>query len=78
MATVHVLYDLCTMPEYVKPLREEAQAALSEDGGAWKMETIKKLHRLDSFLKESQRLNSTSLRMLLLLNKPPTCLRSQT
>ena len=64
MATVHLLYDLCARPEYIKPLRAEAQAALSESNGVWELETIKKLHRLDSFLKESQRLNSSSFRKL--------------
>ena len=62
MAAVHVLYDLCAMPQYVEPLREEARLALTENGGLWNMETIQKLHRLDSFLKESQRLNTSSFR----------------
>ena len=62
MATVNVLYDLCAMPEYIGPLRAEAQTAFFGDGGMWKMETIKKLHLLDSFLKESQRVNTTSCR----------------
>lgn len=61
MAAVHVLYDLCAMPEYIEPLRAEAQAAFPADGGVWKMETLKELRRLDSFVKESQRLNSSSI-----------------
>lgn len=71
MATVNVLYDLCAMPEYIEPLRAEAQTAFFGDGGVWKVETIKKLRLLDSFLKESQRLNSTSCRELTLDETQP-------
>ena len=54
MATVQVVYNLCTMPDYIQPLRVEAQTALRESGEVWSMETLSKLRRLDSFLKESQ------------------------
>ena len=50
------------MPEYVPLLRGEAERALRRSGGAWTLETLKNLPRLDSFLKESQRLNSLSFR----------------
>ncbi|ROV96217.1 hypothetical protein VSDG_05105 [Cytospora chrysosperma] len=60
MAIAHAVYDLCAMPEYIGPLRLEAQAALAQDNGEWKLSTIKRLHRLDSFLKESQRVNHSS------------------
>ena len=62
MATVQVVYSLCAMPEYIQPLRMEAQAALMEGGGIWSIHTLGKLRRLDSFLKESQRLNASSFR----------------
>jgi len=48
------LYDLAAYPEYVAPLREEAEAVIKEEG--WSKKAIGKLHKLDSFLKESQRL----------------------
>lgn len=54
MAITHAIYDLCTYPEYLEPLRNEIQQALSDDGG-WGKYTANKLRKLDSFLKESQR-----------------------
>ena len=62
MAITHAVFDLCAMPEYVHELRSEVQEALSQDSGVWKFSTIKKLRRLDSFLKESQRLNQSTFR----------------
>ena len=61
-AALQAVYDFCAMPEYVQLLRSEAEWALRQSGGAWTLETLNNLHRLDSFLKESQRLNSLSLR----------------
>ncbi|KAI0841505.1 cytochrome P450 [Hypoxylon sp. FL0890] len=60
MAITHAIFDLCAMPEYIEPLRSEAQTALSQDNGKWQLSTIKRLRRLDSFLKESQRLNQST------------------
>ena len=50
------------MPEYARLLRSEAELALRQTGGVWTLETVNNLHRMDSFLKESQRLNSLSFR----------------
>lgn len=61
MATIQVVYSLCTMPEYIPTLRLEAQTIL-QSGGVWSVEKLNKLHRLDSFLKESQRVNASSFR----------------
>jgi len=62
MATVQVVYSLCTMPEYIPDLRLEAHTVLQSGGGVWTVENLNKLHRLDSFLKESQRMNASSFR----------------
>lgn len=62
MAATHALFDLCAMPEYVGALRAEAQSALAESGGVWQYSTIKNLRQLDSFLKESQRVNQSTFR----------------
>ncbi|KAL8897400.1 MAG: hypothetical protein Q9192_002593 [Flavoplaca navasiana] len=62
MAATHVMFDLCAQPEYFEPLREEVEAAIKEDGG-WKKATLNKMQKLDSFLKESQRVTPPSLRM---------------
>lgn len=59
MAASHAMYDLCAYPEYFEPLRAELLSVLKEDGG-WHKATLNKLRKLDSFLKESQRLNPPS------------------
>lgn len=63
-AMVDVLYDLTAHPEYVEPLREEVRQVLAEDGG-WVNGTDLKLAKMDSFMKESQRVNSPSPRKCL-------------
>lgn len=57
MAVVHVLYDLITMPEYQEPLRTELQQTLPQGWGNLTHNELVKLTFLDSFLKESQRMN---------------------
>ncbi|EPS32013.1 hypothetical protein PDE_06972 [Penicillium oxalicum 114-2] len=59
----HVMYDLAAYPEYCDPLREEIKAVLAEDGRLQKS-TLAKLKLLDSFIKESQRLNPVSITSL--------------
>jgi cytochrome P450 len=49
----NALFDLATYPQYVQELREEAKAAIGQDG--WSKTAIQKLHKLDSFLRESMR-----------------------
>ena len=69
MAVTAAIYDLATYPEYIAPLREEIQKALDEDGHdidddgflRLKMSSMPKLWKLDSFLKESQRLTPPAL-----------------
>ena len=55
------LYDVCARPEYISSLREEIEQALTEDGG-WQKTTPAKLQKMDSFMKEVQRLNPPSAR----------------
>lgn len=69
MTTCHALYDLACRPEYVEPLREEINEVLQEDGydvngdGSLKLKktSMSKLRKLDSFIKESQRLSPPGL-----------------
>lgn len=49
------------MPEYREALRAEALAVLQEDG-SWELSSLKKLRKLDSFLKESMRYNQADYR----------------
>lgn len=48
------LYNLAANPQYVQPLREEVEAVIEKYG--WTKEGIAAMHRVDSFLTESQRL----------------------
>jgi len=48
-----VLYRLLVQPEYMEPLRQEADAAISEEG--WTRAAIDKMDKMDSFLRETQR-----------------------
>ncbi|KAM3152013.1 Cytochrome monooxygenase ascG [Botrytis cinerea] len=56
MAITAAIYDLCAYPEYIEILREEIQ----QIDGVTKT-NLAKLWKLDSFLKESQRLTPPSL-----------------
>ncbi|KAI9758076.1 MAG: hypothetical protein M4579_003207 [Chaenotheca gracillima] len=56
-ALTHSLFDLASRPEYQQPLREEVLAVLKEEGGTLEKKAMNKLKKLDSFLKESLRLN---------------------
>jgi ent-kaurene oxidase len=65
MATLHALYDMCSMPEYYEPLREEIVEVLTEDKG-WQKSSLNKMRKMDSFMRESQRFSASSLREYLL------------
>ncbi|KAF8477701.1 cytochrome P450 [Russula ochroleuca] len=54
-----VLYRLLANPEYIEPLREEVDAVIKEEG--WTKAGIDKMHKLDSFLRETQRLDGLGL-----------------
>jgi cytochrome P450 len=60
MSITHAIFDLCAYPEYVKPLREEIETVLQREGG-WTLQGIDSMYSLDSFLKESQRINHPGL-----------------
>lgn len=59
MSVTHALFDLCARPEYAQPLRKELVEVIGKYG--WTREGIYNLKRLDSFLKESQRMNHPGL-----------------
>lgn len=59
ISVVAILYELAARPEYIEPLREEMIRAIEEDGGQLKKSTLGKMIRLDSFMKESGRTNSS-------------------
>lgn len=62
MVAVHTLYDLCERPTYIPDLRAEIKGALEQDNGLWKISSMGKLRKLDSFMKESMRYNQPNAR----------------
>ncbi|KAJ7720374.1 cytochrome P450 [Mycena maculata] len=54
MAMTAVLYDLATYPEHIVPMRQEAERVIAEEG--WSKASLGSMHKIDSFIRESQRL----------------------
>ncbi|KAF7777679.1 hypothetical protein Agabi119p4_3751 [Agaricus bisporus var. burnettii] len=62
MTFTQALYDLACHPECVDELRQEAESLIAEHG--WTKAAMQRMRKVDSFIKESQRMNSTgSLQM---------------
>ncbi|KAF8325934.1 cytochrome P450, partial [Amanita rubescens] len=59
MAVTTALFYLATHPEYVQPMREEVETVINADG--WTKAAVGRLSKVDSFLKESQRLSGGGL-----------------
>ena len=57
---MHAFYYLAAFPEYMKPLREEVEEIIQREG--WTKAGIDQMYKLDSFIKESQRLHPLSIR----------------
>ncbi|KAI5845535.1 cytochrome P450 [Tricharina praecox] len=55
-ALIHLIYDLCMYPEYIEMLREEVREVIG-DGDFTARSQVMKLKKMDSVLKESQRLH---------------------
>ncbi|KAJ6498408.1 cytochrome P450 [Mycena vitilis] len=55
MAFTHAIFDLTTYPEYLLPMREEAERVIAAEG--WTKAALNSMVKIDSFLRESQRLN---------------------
>ncbi|KAI1742420.1 cytochrome P450 [Xylaria scruposa] len=60
MSISHAIYDLCAHPQYFEPLRDELSYVIENHGG-WRRPIIPKFRKLDSFLRESQRMNPPAL-----------------
>lgn len=52
------LYDLAAHPEYAQPMRDEVDAIVEEEG--WTKNSMSKMRKIDSFLRESQRFHGLS------------------
>ena len=58
-ALTHAVIDLvCSKQEYIDELREEISTVLAENGGEWNKRALAKMEKLDSVMRESQRVNS--------------------
>lgn len=75
MTLSNVLYDLAAHPEYQEVLREEFERVSAEEpNGQMRKKSMPKLRKLDSFIKESQRINplgSGTFRLVAPLSRPP-------
>ena len=59
-AFTHGLYHLAAFPEYMKPLREEIEEVVQREG--WTKAGIDQMYKVDSFIRESQRLHPLGIR----------------
>ncbi|KAL5492509.1 hypothetical protein ACEPAI_3956 [Sanghuangporus weigelae] len=55
----HALFHLAAEPKYIVPIREEVERVINENG--WSKVAMTKMWKLDSFMKESQRMNGINL-----------------
>ncbi|OCK81421.1 cytochrome P450 [Lepidopterella palustris CBS 459.81] len=53
---VHTIYELATRPSYIPSLRAEITSSISQHSG-WTKDALESMHKLDSFVRESQRWN---------------------
>ncbi|KAF9235151.1 cytochrome P450 [Melanogaster broomeanus] len=53
------LYNLAANPQYMQPLREEVESIVESEG--WSKGALVKMRRIDSFLKESQRMEGNAV-----------------
>ena len=58
----HALYYLCAMPQYIEPLKREAEETIQEHG--WTKTAMDAMWKADSLFKESLRLNGINHRTL--------------
>lgn len=58
LVTSSFLLDLAARPEYIEPLRQEAQDITESEG--WSKSAVARMYRIDSFIKESGRFTSLS------------------
>ena len=66
-----VLYRLLANPEYIELLRQEADTVIAQEG--WTKSGMDKMHKIDSFIREVQRIDGLSSGSLdFLFNTPST------
>jgi hypothetical protein len=55
-ALTNALFDLAAYPHHIAPMREEAERVVTSQG--WTKAALGDMHKIDSFLRESLRLNT--------------------
>ncbi|KAF9445594.1 cytochrome P450 [Macrolepiota fuliginosa MF-IS2] len=58
LITVHILYHMASELHYLPSLRQEMEEAIAEEG--WTKNAMDKMHKLDSFIKETMRMRPIS------------------
>ncbi|KAI9786674.1 MAG: hypothetical protein M1839_006225 [Geoglossum umbratile] len=72
VSITNALYDLATHPEFQPPMRDEIESVLESHGG-WTKQALAKMKKVDSSLRESQRLNPvTTVTMMRRAQQPHT------
>lgn len=69
LTMAQAMYDLCDRPQDFSPIRTELEEVLSS-GNEWNKGMLLNMHKLDSLIKESQRLNPV---FLLTVNRILSC-----
>jgi len=59
LTLTQVFYRLLANPEYLEPLRRDVEAAVAEEG--WTKAGLDKMYKIDSFLRETQRVDGLGL-----------------
>lgn len=59
---MQVLYRLLANPKYIEPLRQEVESVVAEEG--WTKVAMDKMYKIDSFLRETQRVDGLTVRTL--------------
>ncbi|KAI8632630.1 cytochrome P450 [Xylariaceae sp. FL1651] len=69
------LFDLAARPEYLQPLRDEIDMVLVDDPDLTQKTSLLKLKKMDSFIKESQRMNPLGLTTMMRVVMDPKGLK---
>jgi cytochrome P450 len=71
--STQILYRLLAHPEYIKPLRREVDTVIKEEG--WTKAGIDKMYKIDSFVRETLRIDGFTIRSLnfFLIIPSPIC-----
>ncbi|RPA74023.1 cytochrome P450 [Ascobolus immersus RN42] len=64
LTLTHIIFDLAANPQYIPELREEIRSVLATTGGKVTKLGMHKMSKLDSCMKESQRMNVLGLSMV--------------